>query len=125
MADGHVGAQAVQDGKNDTGLGRPGGPGKKWGAPDEPVLLVWEEYKLCAFRVWPHPTRYYGYSDLHCVTFKLLSPSAVGGRATLEAVRRQYRFVVLGYVVMPEHVHLLVSEPERRDLSVVLKALLR
>src|SRR5919198_3353487 len=67
------------------------------------------------FRVWPHPTRYYGYSDLHCVTFKLLSPSAVGGRATLEAVRRQYRFVVLGYVVMPEHVHLLVSEPERRS----------
>jgi putative transposase len=44
---------------------------------------------------------------------------------TLEAVRRQYRFVVVGYVVMPEHVHLLVSEPERRDLSVVLKALMQ
>jgi putative transposase len=41
----------------------------------------------------------------------------------LEAVRQQYRFVVVGYVVMPEHVHLLVSEPERRELSVVLKAL--
>jgi putative transposase len=41
----------------------------------------------------------------------------------LEAVRRQYRFLVVGYVVMPEHVHLLVSEPERSNLSVVFKAL--
>jgi REP element-mobilizing transposase RayT len=31
----------------------------------------------------------------------------------LEQVRRRYRFVVVGYVVMPEHVHLLISEPER------------
>ena len=28
----------------------------------------------------------------------------------LERMRRRYRFVVLGYVVMREHVHLLVSE---------------
>ena len=31
----------------------------------------------------------------------------------MEQVRRRYRFVVVGYVVMPEHVHLLFSEPER------------
>ncbi|PYV97361.1 MAG: hypothetical protein DMG89_14940 [Acidobacteria bacterium] len=31
----------------------------------------------------------------------------------LERVRRRYRLVVLGYVVMPEHVHLLISEPQR------------
>ena len=31
---------------------------------------------------------------------------------TLERVRRWYGFCVFGYVVMPEHVHLLVSEPE-------------
>jgi len=31
----------------------------------------------------------------------------------LEQVRRQYAFFVTGYVVMPEHVHLLVSEPEQ------------
>ena len=30
----------------------------------------------------------------------------------LEAVRLQHRFVVLGYVVMPEHFHLLMSEPQ-------------
>ena len=31
----------------------------------------------------------------------------------LERVRRWYRSQVVGYVVMPEHVHLLISEPER------------
>lgn len=31
----------------------------------------------------------------------------------LEEVRQRYRFVVVGYVVMPEHIHLLISEPER------------
>ena len=41
----------------------------------------------------------------------------------LESVRRRYHFVVAGYVVLPEHVHRLISEPERGDLSVVMKAL--
>ena len=41
----------------------------------------------------------------------------------LERVRRRYRLVVLGYVVMPEHVHLLVSEPQRETLSTVVQAL--
>ena len=41
----------------------------------------------------------------------------------LEQVRRHYRFVVVGYVVMPEHVHLLFGEPERGDPSVVMQAL--
>jgi REP element-mobilizing transposase RayT len=31
--------------------------------------------------------------------------------------------VVLGYVVMPEHVHLLVSEPQRETLSIAIQAL--
>ncbi|HEV2714460.1 MAG TPA: transposase, partial [Terriglobales bacterium] len=35
----------------------------------------------------------------------------------------RYRFVVLGYVVMPEHVHLLLSEPQRDTLSTVVQAL--
>ncbi|HWW13236.1 MAG TPA: transposase [Candidatus Dormibacteraeota bacterium] len=37
----------------------------------------------------------------------------------LEHVRRRYHFVVVGYVVMPEHVHLLLSEPERGNPSVM------
>jgi len=34
-----------------------------------------------------------------------------------------YRLVVLGYVVMPEHVHLLLSEPQRATLSTAIQAL--
>jgi hypothetical protein len=30
----------------------------------------------------------------------------------MEQIRRRHQFVVVGYVVMPEHVHLLFSEPE-------------
>ena len=41
----------------------------------------------------------------------------------LERVRQRYRFVVAGYVVMPEHVHLLVNEPQRALLSRAIQAL--
>ncbi len=41
----------------------------------------------------------------------------------LEDVRQRYGFVVVGYVVMPEHIHLLISEPERGTPSVVVQAL--
>ena len=42
---------------------------------------------------------------------------------TLERVRRWYGLCIYGYVVMPEHVHLLVSEPERGELAVALQML--
>ncbi len=32
-------------------------------------------------------------------------------------MRRRFRMCVYGFVVMPEHVHLLVSEPERQTLA--------
>jgi hypothetical protein len=38
----------------------------------------------------------------------------------LEMTRAKYPIVVCGYVVMPEHVHLLVSEPGRQNLSAVI-----
>ena len=41
----------------------------------------------------------------------------------LERTRVQYRFVVVGYVVMPEHVHMLVSEPEVATLARALQSL--
>lgn len=41
----------------------------------------------------------------------------------LEAVRVRYGFVVAGYVLMPEHVHLLVGEPSRATLAVALQVL--
>lgn len=41
----------------------------------------------------------------------------------LERVRQRYLFAVAGYVVMPEHVHLLVNELKRAPLSKVIQAL--
>src|ERR1700675_3382338 len=37
--------------------------------------------------------------------------------SALERVRRSFRLQVYGYVVMPEHVHLLLSEPQRDTSS--------
>ena len=41
----------------------------------------------------------------------------------LERVRRWYGCYITGYVVMPEHVHLLISEPERGELALVMQML--
>jgi putative transposase len=68
---------------------------------------------------------------LHFVTFScyhraplLATPQARHiFEQTLERVRRWYGLYVTGYVVMPEHVHLLVSEPERAPLSLALQML--
>ncbi len=42
---------------------------------------------------------------------------------SLEQTRRSYQLDVIGYVVMPEHVHLLLSEPERATLARAIQAL--
>ncbi len=41
----------------------------------------------------------------------------------LERVRRTYSLCVYGYAVMPEHVHLLLSEPEHGSLAEAIKSL--
>jgi len=38
-----------------------------------------------------------------------------------EQTRQRYRFVLVGHIVMPEHVNLLISERERRKLSLVIQ----
>ena len=43
--------------------------------------------------------------------------------AALERVRRSFGLRVYGYVVMPEHVHLLIGEPSRATLAEALKSL--
>ena len=43
--------------------------------------------------------------------------------AMLEQTRQKYRFVVVGYVVMPEHIHLLLTEPEVGTPSTVMQVL--
>ena len=75
--------------------------------------------------------RYYGRGDLHFLTFSCYHrlPLLADARRRdlflrlLERTRRKYRFTVIGYVVMPEHVHLLVSEPQQETLATALKAL--
>ena len=41
----------------------------------------------------------------------------------LEIVRRRYVLFVFGYVIMSEHVHLLISEPKRAQLDRVIQSL--
>jgi putative transposase len=41
----------------------------------------------------------------------------------LEQVRSKYEFVVAGYVVMPEHFHLLIGEPHVAKLSRAMQVL--
>jgi putative transposase len=42
---------------------------------------------------------------------------------TFEDVRQKYKFIVIGYVVMPEHIHLLIGEPDVERLSVAIGVL--
>jgi putative transposase len=75
--------------------------------------------------------RFYGGNDLHFLTFSCYRPLPLFDEAarcdlflqSLERVRRRYRLVVLGYVVMPEQVHLLVSGPQRATLPTAMQAL--
>jgi putative transposase len=78
-----------------------------------------------------HLKRFHETKDSHFITFScgnrrawLNSPDA---RSTfeheLERCRKWYGLFVYGYVVMPEHVHLLLSEPERAPLSSAIQML--
>ncbi len=76
-----------------------------------------------------HLKRYYGHGHLHFITFRcyrraplLQSPTNRSLTLTiLEEVRKKYEFVVLGYVIMPEHVHLLINEPAKGDPSLAMQ----
>jgi putative transposase len=74
------------------------------------------------------------FQDARCLHFRdlqlLFSRTASGTprardtfEETLEDTRKWYGLYVAGYVVMPEHVHLLLTEPERTKLSVALQML--
>ena len=41
----------------------------------------------------------------------------------IEEIRLRHRFPILGFVIMPEHVHLLIGAPEKGDPSLVLKVI--
>jgi putative transposase len=75
--------------------------------------------------------RYYGLGHLHFITFScyqrlpLLSTAAARDVfvSALRVMRERHGFLLAGYVVMPEHVHLLISEPATGTPSTVLQAL--
>ena len=75
--------------------------------------------------------RYYGNQDLHFITCSCYrrQPNLKTAKRRdlflniLEETRCKYRFVVHGYVIMPEHFHLLITEPDLRDPSVVMKVI--
>ena len=75
--------------------------------------------------------RYQQAHHLHFITFScyqreplLRTPAARRVlEVSLERTRVWYGFFITGYVVMPEHVHLLVSEPERGTLAVAMQML--
>jgi putative transposase len=75
--------------------------------------------------------RYYGRGDLHFVTFSCYRRLPLLGTTrarnlfvkVLGEIRERFGFLLLGYVVMPEHVHLLISEPKKGTPSTVLQML--
>jgi putative transposase len=75
--------------------------------------------------------RYQQTGDVHFITFSCYRRAPLLGSPqardtfviTLEKTRRWYGISVTGFVVMPEHVHLLLSEPERSNLAVALQML--
>jgi putative transposase len=75
--------------------------------------------------------RYQSDSCYHFITFScyrrlpLLDSSRVceSFERSLERLRKRHNFYVFGYVLMPEHVHLLLSEPPKMELSKLIGAL--
>jgi len=73
--------------------------------------------------------RYYGRAHLHFITFgcyrRQLFLANSGARSgfvqILDEVRFPAQIQTLGYVVMPEHVRLIISEPEHSTPSKVLQ----
>ena len=75
--------------------------------------------------------RYQDTGDLHFVTFSCYHRLPLFDayhahelfERALEQARISYDFAVFAYVLMPEHVHLLLSEPVRGSVATVLKAI--
>ena len=71
--------------------------------------------------------------NTHFITFScagrnpylVSSESKIALQRVIENIRNRYRFLVFGYVIMPEHVHLLISEPEVKPLNVALAVIKR
>jgi putative transposase len=75
--------------------------------------------------------RIHGGGDFHFITCSCYRRLQFLGSARhrdlflniLEEVRQRYNFIVAGFVVMPEHFHILISEPKTGSLSLVMQVL--
>jgi REP-associated tyrosine transposase len=75
--------------------------------------------------------RFYGQGHLHFLTFSCYRRRPLLGTVrarnlivkTLGELRKGYGFLLVGYVVMPEHVHLLIGEPKKGTPSTVPQVL--
>ena len=75
--------------------------------------------------------RYYGTGSLHFITGSCYDRQPLLGKperrdlllTVIEQMRNRYRFAVIGYVIMPEHIHLLISEPQVGTPSTVMQAI--
>jgi hypothetical protein len=84
-------------------------------------------------RLFPQPAKMFSWganrSAITVLGTYISSPAVVTGRQPLlgtarrrdlfltglERVRRRYQFVVAGYVVVPEYIHRLISEPQEKN----------
>ena len=75
--------------------------------------------------------RYHNSGQLHFITFSCHRRLPLLGRGEgyitfereLETARQSFKFIMAGYVLMPEHVHLLISEPPIQPLATALQVL--
>lgn len=75
--------------------------------------------------------RHYGQGDLHFITFSCYRRRPLLGTARarnrfvkiLGEVRERFQFGLYGFVVVPEHVHLLISESGKKNPSKILQVL--
>jgi len=95
-------------------------------------VVCLQGWAILLIRIMPKDLkRHYGQSDLHFITFccyhRRLYLETVRARnlflRMLGEARKKFDFRLIGYVVMPEHVHLLISEPKKGNVSRVLQVL--
>jgi putative transposase len=75
--------------------------------------------------------RYFETGALHFITWSCCDRMPLLGTAdrrdllltVLEQMRNRYRFVIVGFVIMPEHVHVLISEPLIGNVSSAICAI--
>jgi putative transposase len=93
--------------------------------------LCFSRYRCILLAMTRGLVRYQQSGNFHFITFSCYHRRAYLDseevrdlfESSLERMRQKYVFAVAGYVVMPEHVHLLVSEPKAGALDRAIQAL--